>query len=204
MNDLNAYIEGIYEPVTDERTDAELKVVGEIPRDLSGAYVQNNPNPQYKPQGLYHWFDGDGMVHGVQLFKGKAIYRNRYIHTAAFQQEREAGRPLWDGILNPFEPALERPDKDTANTDLIMHNGKLLALWWLSGQPYALDPVTLETLGPENFKGSLKSAEKLQKRLTNTESQATGQTAATKGLTSNVNSASANKYYESSIGSGLI
>ena len=42
---------------------------------------QNNPNPSRKPDGLYHWFDGDGMVHGVHINDGTATYRNRFVDT---------------------------------------------------------------------------------------------------------------------------
>ena len=155
-NSLFAYIQDVYAPVDDERTDVGLTVIGEIPKDMSGAYVQNNPNPQYPPQGLYHWFDGDGMIHGVQLDNGAATYRNRYVQTKAFQEEKENSAPLWRGILEPFDPQSSRPfDKDTANTDLVYHNGQLLAMWWLSGQPYAIDPITLETKKPEDFGGTI-------------------------------------------------
>ena len=135
-NSLTTYIEGVYAPVVDERTDHRLTVIGKIPTDICGAYVQNNPNPRFQPQGLYHWFDGDGMIHGVQLKAGIATYRNRYIKTHDFLLEEKVQKPLWNGILEPFPSnALRNPDKDTANTDLIFHNGKLLATWWLSGQP---------------------------------------------------------------------
>ena len=25
----------------------------------------NGPNPRYRTEGRYHWFDGDGMLHGI-------------------------------------------------------------------------------------------------------------------------------------------
>ena len=149
QDSLFAYIRDVYAPVDDERVDHNLEVIGEIPKDICGAYVQNNPNPQFPPDGLYHWFDGDGMVHGVQLREGLATYRNRYVQTQSFQEESSAQKNLWRGILEPFSPESQRPyDKDTANTDLIFHNGQLLATWWLSGQPYAIDPITLQTSTP--------------------------------------------------------
>ena len=80
---------------------------------------------------------------------GTATYRNRWIaHRRASSRERDAGAPLWRGIIEPFgaNPA-DEPEKDTANTDLVFHNERLLALWYRAGKPYALDPVTLETLG---------------------------------------------------------
>lgn len=156
-NSLTTYIEGVYAPVSDERTDPQLTVIGEIPSDICGAYVQNNPNPHFKPQGLYHWFDGDGMIHGVQIREGQATYQNRYIQTNGLLAEKQANKILWKGILEPFPTTgSQSPDKDTANTDLIFHNGKLLATWWLSGQPYGIDPITFQTLGPENFSNTLQ------------------------------------------------
>jgi carotenoid cleavage dioxygenase-like enzyme len=153
----NPYLTGPYAATHDELTLRDLDVVGEIPDDLNGVYVRNGPNPQFEPQGRYHWFDGDGMVHAVHFADGRATYRNRWIRTDGFRREQQAGGPLWRGIIEPFEsnPPGE-PEKDTANTSLVFHNERLLALWYRSGKPYALDPVTLETLGPENFDGTLR------------------------------------------------
>ena len=47
--------------------------------------------------------------------------------------------------------------KDTANTDIIHHNGKLLATWYLCGDVYQLDPLTLEALGKNDFGGKLST-----------------------------------------------
>jgi carotenoid cleavage dioxygenase-like enzyme len=153
----NPYLTGPYAATHDELTLRDLEVVGEIPDDLNGVYVRNGPNPQFEPQGRYHWFDGDGMVHAVHFAGGRASYRNRWIRTDGFERERQAGGPLWRGIIEPFDsnPTGE-PEKDTANTSLVFHNERLLALWYRSGKPYALDPLTLETLGAEDFDGTLR------------------------------------------------
>jgi len=153
MANLASYSKRTYARVDDERTDLNLKVTGEIPAELRGSFVQNSPNPRFEPNGLYHWFDGDGMVHGIHFADGKAAYRNRYIRTEALLADEAAGHSTTAGILEPFESG--RPDKNTANTDLIAHNGKLLALWWLSGEPYAVSVPELETLGAEDFGGTL-------------------------------------------------
>lgn len=155
----NPYLEGAYAPVHDELEVDDLPVLeGQIPEDLSGVYVRNGPNPQHEPEGRYHWFDGDGMVHAVQFRDGRASYRNRWVRTGGFEREREAGHALWRGII---EPTAENPsdarEKDTANTDLVFHAGRLLALWYRAGQPYALDPETLESLGTEDFGCTLRS-----------------------------------------------
>jgi len=139
------YDAGIYAPVPDERHDTDLTVVGRIPAELHGVFAQNAPNPAYPLPGFGHWFDGDGMVHAVQIEDGRASYRNRYVATEGLAADRAAGAARQGGILMPFDPTSDTPDKDTANTDLVWHNGRLWALWYLGGQPYGLDPVTLET-----------------------------------------------------------
>jgi carotenoid cleavage dioxygenase len=80
------------------------------------------------------------------------------VRTDAFGREEDAGRALWRGIM---EPSLSNPpgapEKDTANTDVVFHRGRLLALWYRCGAPYALDPATLDTLHAEDFGGALRS-----------------------------------------------
>jgi len=68
------YLEGNWGPVNDEVKIDNLEIVGEIPKHLDGEFVRNGPNPQFKDQVYknYHWFDGDGMLHGVRLENGKA------------------------------------------------------------------------------------------------------------------------------------
>ena len=71
-----------------------LDVVGEVPDYLDGRYLRNGPNPigPIDPE-RYHWFAGDGMVHGLRLRDGKAEwYRNRYVAA-----RRPAGR--WGASL---------------------------------------------------------------------------------------------------------
>lgn len=161
VNTLNPYLQGLYEPVATETTALELKAIGEIPKDLHGSFVRNGPNPHAAPEGMHHWFDGDGMIHAVYFENGRAEYRNRYIGTDDYRAEK-AGKAIGaGGVLMPSAGA--RPDsgrgdlvyKDTANTDLVFHNGSLMALWYISGKPVRVDARTLETLGNETFGGAL-------------------------------------------------
>jgi carotenoid cleavage dioxygenase len=154
----NPYLHGIYAPVTAETTAHDLEVEGELPRDLYGAYVRNGPNPVFAPPNVYHWFDGDGMVHAVYFEDGRASYRSRWIETEGLAHERNLGRALWPGIMGPFD--FDLPGhylKDTANTDLIWHDGALLALWYLAGGAYRLDPATLDGRGRATFGGKLRT-----------------------------------------------
>jgi carotenoid cleavage dioxygenase len=158
--DPNPYLLGVYAPVQEEVTSDELTVVGQIPPDLNGVYLRNGPNARHPVKGRYHWFDGDGMVHAVHFENGRARYRNRWVRTRAFEAESAAGRALWTGVMenpkdNPFGNARGLPFKDTANTDVIFHRGRVLASWYLCGTPYSLDPLSLETLGVDTFLDTL-------------------------------------------------
>ncbi len=155
-NHLNPYLQGLYAPVAAETAASRLKVIGEIPRDLRGAYFRNGPNPSKAPRGLHHWFDGDGMIHGIWFENGEARYANRFIQTADYAAERAGAEPM-PGIFEPSRAAPGRRTvyKDTANTDLVFHSGRLLALWYISGAPVAVDATTLETIGAETFDGAL-------------------------------------------------
>ena len=65
-----------------EITAFDLPVTGTLPRELSGCYLRNGPNPMGLEDPGYrwgegHWFLGAGMVHGVRLRDGRAEwYRN--------------------------------------------------------------------------------------------------------------------------------
>ncbi len=151
------YLRGPYEAVDTESTIAGLEVLsGEIPADLEGLFVRNGSNPAFDPPGRYHWFDGDGMVHGVHFSAGSASYRNRWVRTAGLEADLDAGHARLAGILEqPDFSVPGGPFKDTANTDVVTHAGRLFALWWLSGAVHELDPATLETLGVCTFGDTL-------------------------------------------------
>ena len=153
----NPYLHGLFAPVTTEVRAGELPVVeGAIPRDLRGGYFRNGPNSVHAPKNRYHWFDGDGMVHGIWFEDGQARYANRWVRTEGMAMEAESKASIWPGVLGPFDfSAPLGPIKDTANTDIVEVGGRLLALWYESGKPYALDLATLATTGIEDFGGRL-------------------------------------------------
>jgi carotenoid cleavage dioxygenase len=141
-------------PVKHEDDFDDLPVIGTLPADFSGLYVRNGPNAYFPPDWRYHAYDGDGMLHAVRFDRGRVSYRNRWVRTAGLQEEIAAGRALWKGLKEPFRA--ERPDeplKNSSNTDVKFHAGRLVSMWYRSGLPYAVDPVTLETLGPVDFDG---------------------------------------------------
>lgn len=153
----NPYLHGLYAPVTEETPPVELEVEGELPADLEGAYFRNGPNSRFAPKNRYHWFDGDGMVHGLWIEGGRARYASRWVRTRGFEAEEAAGEAIWGGVLGPFDLSLPGgPLKDTANTDLLTFEGRLLALWYESGKLYELDPRDLSTKGVFDLGGALR------------------------------------------------
>jgi carotenoid cleavage dioxygenase len=150
------FLSGNFGPWQMEGEVHELPVVGEIPRELNGAYYRNGPNPQFAPRGDYHWFDGDGMIHGFFLEDGRCSYRNRWVRTDRFEREREAGAALFGGLadMTSGSPTVEGVSSNAANTNIVWHGGRLLALWE-AGPPTELDPISLETRGLHDFDGAL-------------------------------------------------
>ena len=157
----NAYLSGNFAPVRSE-DDFELEVVGEIPAAIAGAFYRNGPNPQFEPRGHYHWFVGDGMIHGVFVDGGKARYRNRYVRTPKWELENAAGRALFSGFdPRGADPSVAGKDSGSANTNIVWHAGQLLALEE-AHMPFELDPETLESRGyREDYRGKVTAHPKI-------------------------------------------
>jgi len=123
-------LQGVFAPVFVEGDAFDLPVTGEIPKALNGTFYRNGANPQFAPRGRHHWFGGDGMVHAFTLENGRASYRNRWVRTPRFELERKAGGALFGLFGDPTtsDPSVIGKDTGVANTHIIYHAGKLLAL----------------------------------------------------------------------------
>lgn len=139
------FLTGIHAPMTEERTLTDLTVTGTIPAELSGRYVRIGPNPfRPDPRG-HHWFIGDGMVHGVRIEQGKALwYRNRYIRSLDLEGQ---GGPK-------AAPGPRRGRRDLINTNVIQHHGKTLAIVEAGSFPAELSDE-LETVAYTDLGGTL-------------------------------------------------
>jgi carotenoid cleavage dioxygenase-like enzyme len=87
-------------------TLTDLPVTGEVPKSLCGRFFRNGSNP--KSVTSPHWFMGNGMLHGVRLEKGRAVwYRNRYVRLAGFAgapaAPADAQQPLRGFFTHPME-----------------------------------------------------------------------------------------------------
>ncbi len=136
----NPYLQGNFAPVLEEVTATELPVMGQVPESLCGRYLRNGPNPVTTPEpATYHWFTGDGMVHGIRLRDGRAEwYRNRWVRSADVAPRpgggAAAGRRRHGGM--DFAP----------NTNVIGHAGRTFAIVEAGSRPYELTDE-LETIG---------------------------------------------------------
>ena len=139
---------GVHAPLTQEYALHDLPVIrGRIPTNLNGVYLRAGPNMRYAPTGRYHPFDGDGMVHAAHFDNGQLTYRNRWVQTDGLKEELTKGQSTHYGVRETLKGRSDKRMKDTANTDLVGHRGRALALWYMSGDAYEIDPITLQTLG---------------------------------------------------------
>ncbi len=145
----NPYLEGFLAPVSAEVTATDLSVTGHIPDYLDGRYLRNGPNPAAEVDpATYHWFSGDGMVHGVALRDGQARwYRNRWVRSLSVCAALGEQPPQ---RLNPRAGMLSLG----ANTNVLTHAGRTLALVEGGVANYELTDE-LDTVGSCDFDGTL-------------------------------------------------
>jgi len=146
----NPYLAGNFAPVEDEVTHEDLRVEGALPVELCGRYLRNGPNPIGTPSGKrYHWFIGDGMVHGLRLNAGRAEwYRNRYVgsrQVAEYRGEADIAGPNWNRSSHG------------PNTNVAGFAGTTWATVEAGGCPVELS-FELETIGRNDFFGTLPGA----------------------------------------------
>jgi carotenoid cleavage dioxygenase len=98
------------------------------------------------------------MVYAFHLADGRASMCNRWVRTEKFELEKAAGRRLFGLFGNPMtaDPSVAGKTYNTANTNVILHAGRLYALME-GAKPVELDPRTLETLREHDYDGKVTS-----------------------------------------------
>lgn len=142
---VNPFVVGVHEPMRAELTLENLPVTGAIPPGLDGLYLKMGANPVCPATRGHDWFLGDGMVHGLALEGGRALwYRNRWINsrTAATALER------------PAAPGPRRGGNDTVNTNVVEIGGRIFAVVEAGSFPVEL-ARTLEEQRYNPFDGTL-------------------------------------------------
>jgi carotenoid cleavage dioxygenase-like enzyme len=141
----NPYLTGVHAPMHEELTIEDLPVTGTIPAALDGRYLRMGPNPMAPKPSKYHWFAGDGMIHGIRIENGRALwYRNRWIRSDAVT--KALGEPRTEGPRHIF---------DTVNTNVMGFAGRTLGLVEAGSTPVEIGE-TLETLRYTDFDGTLR------------------------------------------------
>jgi 8'-apo-carotenoid 13,14-cleaving dioxygenase len=140
----NPFLTGVHAPMTQELTLEDLPVAGAIPAALDGRYLRIGPNPIGADPANYHWFAGDGMLHGLRIADGRALwYRNRWVRSQAVTDA--LGEPRTEGPRHVF---------DTVNTNVLGFAGRTLGLVEAGSTPVEIGE-TLETLRYTDFDATL-------------------------------------------------
>ena len=143
----NPYLSGVHTPMREELTLSDLPVTGTIPSALDGRYLRMGPNPMAPDPDKYHWFSGDGMVHGLRIEGGRALwYRNRWIRSKAVS--KALGEKPVEGPRHVF---------DTVNTNVLGFAGRTLGVVEAGSTPVEIGE-TLQTLRYTDFGGTLRGS----------------------------------------------
>lgn len=137
------FLSGNNAPVFKEQFIKELKITGEIPKDLDGVYLRNGPNPKFKPSRYIYPFSGDGMIHGIYFDNGRVYYRNKWVRTERLLKDIDAGTGL-------------NANTELSNTNVLFHGGKILSLND-GGMPYEISK-DLDTISKRKFNQQVRSA----------------------------------------------
>lgn len=126
----NIYQNIVYQPVA-ETEFHEFKVAGEIPQHLNGLLLRIGSNPIYvQNPTLFDWYLGDGMIHGLKLQDGQAIwFKSTMIATDRIQKIKNL----------PQIAGYRRGAHDVVNTNIFRHAGELWAVIEAGAFPICLD-----------------------------------------------------------------
>jgi carotenoid cleavage dioxygenase len=141
------FLSGIHAPMCEEVEIEDLPVTGTIPAALDGRYLRIGPNPVNPDSAGYHWFIGDGMVHGLRISQGRALwYKNRWIRSKAVA--KALGEEPAPGPRHSF---------DTVNTNVVDIGGRTFALVEAGSYPVELsDDLERQAYNP--FDGTLSGS----------------------------------------------
>jgi 8'-apo-carotenoid 13,14-cleaving dioxygenase len=152
-SEVHPYLSGMHAPMRSEVTLEDLTVTGTIPAGLDGRYIRIGPNPIGAVGPNHHWFVGDGMVHGIRIKDGKALwYKNRWLRSLSVS--KALGEDPAPGPRRSFMPG---SPLDTVNTNVLGHAGRIWALVEASANPVELGE-DLETIAHNPFDETLKGS----------------------------------------------
>ena len=135
------------------------EIEGVIPPELyAGRLLSNGPGWTQIGGRTVHPFDGHGYLRAFSFSEKGVALKARFVRTSSYEIEAAAGsvkvRGLATDLPGGMLPNLRAKGgrRNVANTTVLQWQERLL-VGWEGGSPHALDPQSLETLGPETFKG---------------------------------------------------
>uniref|UniRef100_A0A2N9FN99 9-cis-epoxycarotenoid dioxygenase n=1 Tax=Fagus sylvatica TaxID=28930 RepID=A0A2N9FN99_FAGSY len=159
--DPRVQISGNFAPVPEQPVRHALPISGTIPECINGVYLRNGANPLFDPISGHHLFDGDGMVHAVNI-NG----RNENSVAPVFPKaigELHGHSGIARLVLFYARGLFGLVDHDhgtgVANAGLVYFNDRVLAMSE-DDLPYQLRITPsgdLETVGRYDFNNQLKS-----------------------------------------------
>ena len=148
-----------YQGVDSDLAAGPLRIEGRLPEGLRGTLFRNGP-ALFERAGVryHHLFDGDGMIQAYRFTDRGLTHQGRFVRTRKYLHESERGAFVSPGFGTSGKqaPITSGPDAfNAANTNVVQHAGKLLALWE-GGSAIELAPDSLETRGPVAWSAELK------------------------------------------------
>ena len=137
------YLKDKFQPVLEEKT-VFIKHENNLFNQLNNSfYAQIGSNPKHVKDEDYHWFDGDGMIHGLFIKEGHMMYQNRWVQTKRLQVEDKWKKKIYlylgelkglNGLVQIFKYSMLEllgfvpRTSGTANTAFMNWNNKIYAL----------------------------------------------------------------------------
>ncbi|KAK1056219.1 hypothetical protein LTR74_015066 [Friedmanniomyces endolithicus] len=150
---------GFNAPSRIEGEITDLEVDGTIPPEIDGTFYRIQPDHRYPPKFEDDLqFNGDGAVTAIRIQRGHADFKQRYVRTERYEAETAERRALFGRYRNLYtdDELVKGVIRTASNTNVVFWRGMLLAMKE-DGPPFALDPVTLETVGRYDFEGQVRS-----------------------------------------------
>lgn len=88
-----------FDPVHGELRGVPLAIEGQLPPELDGVFLRNGANALFPPRRR-HMFDGEAMLHMIELRGGEARYSNSVVRTPRTRYVEQAGRNPFLGIAD--------------------------------------------------------------------------------------------------------
>ncbi len=94
-NKRQFYLRNKFAPVSEEKTISVIHN-NELFNKISNSFFgQIGSNPKHVENEDYHWFDGDGMIHGLFINNSLLTYQNKWIKTKRLEVEDKWNKKIY-------------------------------------------------------------------------------------------------------------